>query len=83
MTFDGVGVRRGGLPIGAPSTHSVPNMSLAKHVHGRVEHVLRSNHCATEMSWGLEFWFYAFMNVYGHLCLFDCNVCAIWCIALF
>jgi hypothetical protein len=33
MTFGGVGVRGGRLSMGALSTHKIPNLSLAKHVH--------------------------------------------------
>lgn len=41
MTFGGVGVRRRGgvLYVGVPSMHSMSNLSMARHVHGIVEHV--------------------------------------------
>jgi hypothetical protein len=49
--------------MGAPSTHNMSSLSLAKHVHGRVEHVHWSNHSGTMMSWGLELWLLALMSV--------------------
>jgi hypothetical protein len=42
MTFGGVGVKGGWRSMGAPNTHSMSGMSLARHVHW-------SNHCGTVM----------------------------------
>lgn len=54
MTFGGVVVRVAWLFVGAPSTHSMPGLSLARHVHDRVGHVHWSNHCGIVLSWDLE-----------------------------
>ena len=60
--FGVVGVKGGWLSIGAPNTHKISGLSLARHVHGGV-HVHWSSQCGTVMSWGLEFWFPALMRV--------------------
>ena len=64
MTFDEVDVRGGGwLSMGAPSTHSIFGLSLAKNMHGVVGHVHWSSHCGTVLSCGLEFWLPTFIRV--------------------
>ena len=44
MMFGTVGIMEGLLSVGAPSTHNMSGLSLAKHVHGVVGHVHWSNH---------------------------------------
>ena len=56
MTFGVVGIRGDWLFVGAPRTHSMSGLSLARHVHW-------SSHCGTVLSCGLEFWFPTFMSV--------------------
>jgi hypothetical protein len=63
MKFDEVGVRWGWLYVGAPNTHNMSGLSMAKHVHGIKGHVHWSNHYGTVLSCGLEFWLVAFMSV--------------------
>jgi hypothetical protein len=48
---------------GAPSTHSMSGLSLARHVYGAMGHVHWSSHCGAMLSCGLEFWLPAFMSV--------------------
>ena len=60
MTFGETGVRGAWLSVGAPSTHSMSGLSLARHVHGIVGHVNWSNHYGTVLSCGLESWLLAF-----------------------
>ena len=36
--------------MGAPSTHSMSGLSLARHVHGVVGHVRWSSHCGIVLS---------------------------------
>ena len=50
MVFGGAGVGGEGLSMGAPSTHKIFGLSLAKHVHGRMGHVHWSSHYGTVMS---------------------------------
>ena len=45
MTFGGIGVRGCWLCVGAPSTHSMSGLSLARHVDGIVGHMHWSNFC--------------------------------------
>ena len=63
MTFGGVGVRGGWLYVGAPRTHSMSGLSMARHVHGIVGHVHWCSQCGIVLSWGLEFWLHASMSV--------------------
>jgi hypothetical protein len=49
--------------VGAPNTHNMSGLSMAKHVHGIMGHVHWSNHYETVLSCGLEFWLVAFMSV--------------------
>ena len=49
--------------MGAPSTHSMSGLSLAKHVHGVVGHVHWSSHGGNVLSCGVEFWLRAFIRV--------------------
>ena len=51
------------MSVGAPSTHSMCGLSLARHVHGVVGHVHWSSHCGIVLSYGLEFWWVAFTSV--------------------
>jgi hypothetical protein len=68
----------GWLLVGAPSTHSMYGMSLAKHVHGVVGHIHWSSHGGIVLSCGPEFWLPTFIRVWSLVCLLDCSVCAIW-----
>jgi hypothetical protein len=63
MTFVEVGVREGWMSVGAPSTHSMSSLSLARHVHVIVGHVQWSSHCGIVLSCGLKCWLHAFMSV--------------------
>ena len=67
---------------GAPSTHSMSGLSLARHVHGVVWHEHWSSHGGTVLSCGLRFWLPAFIRVSCLVCLLDCNVCLIRCTVL-
>ena len=42
--------------MGAPNTHSMSGLSLARHVHW-------INHYGIVLSWGLEFWLHPLMSV--------------------
>jgi hypothetical protein len=53
----------GWLLVGAPRTHSMYDMSLAKHVHGVVGHIHWSSHGGIVLSCGLEFWLPTFIRV--------------------
>ena len=63
MTLDGIGVRWGWLSKRALSTHSMYDLSLARHVHGAVWHVHWNAHGGTMLSRGLRFWLPAFIRV--------------------
>ena len=56
MTFVEVGIRGGWMSVGAPSTHSMSSLSLARHVHWSI-------YWGTVLSCGLKFWQPAFMSV--------------------
>ena len=56
MVCDGVCLKGGWLSVGAPNTHNMSGLILARHVHGVVGHVHWSTHCGTVLSCGLEFW---------------------------
>ena len=53
----------GWLSGGAPSTHSMSGLRLARHVHGVVWHEHWSSHVGTMLSCGLRLWLPAFIRV--------------------
>lgn len=55
MTLSGVGV--GGLSTGAPITHRIFGLSMARRFHERVVDVHCNNQYGIVMSWGWEFFF--------------------------
>jgi hypothetical protein len=63
----------GGASMGAPNTHKMSGLSLVKHVHW-------SSHCRTVLRSRV---LVSCVDdcVRSCVCLFDCSVCAIWCIA--
>ena len=63
ITFGWVGIRGVWLSGGAPSTHSMSGLSLAKHVHSVVWHEHWSSQFGTVLSCGMRFWFPAFIRV--------------------
>ena len=63
MIFGEAGIREVWLFVGAPSTHNMSGLSLARHVHGIMGHAHWSSHCGIVLSYGLEIWLPAFMSV--------------------
>lgn len=66
------------LFVGAPIMHSMFGLSMARHVHGVVGHMHWNSQCGIVLSYGLDFWWPAFMRGYCLVYLFDLECMCDW-----